>query len=146
MLWKGLERHLDLGLLIVRIGFGLGFFWYHGLPKLTGGPERWAGVGGAMDSLGIGFVPVWFGLAAAIAEGVGGLLIALGLLFRPAAAAIFIVMVVATVNHMVTGVGTPAHSFKNAWLFVGLFLIGPGKYSLDQLLADRARGDRLPRS
>lgn len=37
-IWKGFERYLDLGLLIVRLGFGLGFFWFYGLPKLRGGP------------------------------------------------------------------------------------------------------------
>ena len=37
MLWTALERHRDLGLLIARIGFGGGFIWYHGWPKLTAG-------------------------------------------------------------------------------------------------------------
>jgi hypothetical protein len=47
-------------------------------------------------------------------------------------------MVVATTNHIATGQGTPAHAFKNAWLFAGLVLVGPGRYSLDYLLASRA--------
>lgn len=137
MIWNKLERHLDIGLLIVRIGFGLGFFWFHGWPKLTGGPERWAGVGGAMESVGIHFGLEWWGLAAAIAESVGGLLIVLGLFFRPAALAIAAVMLMATINHISTGRGSPAHAFKNTWLFAGLFLVGPGRYSLDHLLARR---------
>jgi hypothetical protein len=40
MLWNGLDRYRDVGLLIARLGFGLGFVWYHGLPKLMGGMER----------------------------------------------------------------------------------------------------------
>lgn len=138
-----LDRYRDLGLLLIRLGFGLGFFWFHGLPKLTGGAERLERTGAAMESLGITFMPHWWGLAAGIAEGIGGLLIAIGLLFRPAALAIMGVMIVATTNHFVTGQGTPAHAFKNAWLFAGLFFVGPGRYSIDHLIAER-RGQRRP--
>jgi putative oxidoreductase len=144
MVWTSLDRYRDAGLLVVRVGFGLGMLWYHGLPKLTGGSERWTGTGEAMASLGVTFGAEWFGLAAALAEGVGGLLIAAGLFFRPTAAVLAFVMFVATANHMVTGEGTPAHAFKNVWLFTGLVLTGPGRYSLDYLLARRRSGtDRV---
>jgi len=39
----------------------------------------------------------------------------------------------------VSGVGTPAHALKNACLFAGLVLTGPGAYSLDRL-PRRSRG------
>lgn len=139
MIWNTLERYRDVGLLIARLGFGLGFFWFHGWPKLSAGPERWEGVGGAMSSLGIDFAPLFWGFCASLAESLGGLLIAAGLFFRPAALAIAVVMFVATVNHISTGRGSPAHAFKNASLFAGLFLIGPGRYSLDYVLARRFR-------
>ena len=147
MLWNKLDRHYDLGLLIIRLGFGLGFVWFHGLPKLMGGVERWAATGGAMESLGIGIGAQWWGLAAALFETAGGLLFALGLLFRPVALGLMVVMVVATVNHFATGEGSPAHSFKNVWLFAGLVLTGPGRYSIDALISDRVggRGAASPR-
>jgi len=140
---NGLGKRADLGLLIARLGFGLGFFWFHGRPKLTD-PERWAATGRAIRHFGITFAPEFWGLLAGIAEGIGGILVAAGLLFRPAVVAIFAVMVVATVNHIVTGQGSPAHAFKNAWLFAGLFFIGPGRYSLDHWLGGR-RGARRRR-
>jgi putative oxidoreductase len=124
-------------LLVARVGFGLGFFWFHGLPKLTGGSDRWARTGDAIANFGITFAHEWWGLAAGAAEGIGGLMIAAGLLFRPTSLAIMIVMIVATTNHIVTGEGTPAHAFKNAWLFAGFAIMGPGRYSIDAWLARR---------
>lgn len=135
MIWNALERYRDHGLLLLRLGVGLGFIWYHGWDKLLGGPDRWAEVGQATGHLGLGFAPVLFGFLAALAESLGGLLIALGLFFRPAAVALACVMFTATVFHHATGIGTPAHSFKNFWLFVGLVAVGPGRFSLDHLLA-----------
>lgn len=136
-MWHTLDRYRDGALLLLRLGVGLGFFWYHGWPKLSGGPERWAGVGGAMESLGLGFGPVAFGFLAALAESLGGLLLAFGLFTRPALLALAVVMFVATINHWVTGQGTPAHSFKNFFFLVGLAAIGPGRYSLDHWLTQR---------
>ena len=77
MLWTWLYRYADLGLLIARLGFGGGFVWYHGGPKLFDRPERWARTGDAMAHFGITFGYEWWGLAAALGETLGGLLIAL---------------------------------------------------------------------
>lgn len=136
-------RAFDLGVLILRLGFGLGFFWFHGWPKLIRGREGWEGVGGAMGSMGLDFGEAWWwGLAAALAESGGALLIAAGLLFRPVAAALAFVMVVAAANHVATGQGTVAHAFKNIWVFLGLAVMGPGRYSLDHWWAERRRTRR----
>ncbi len=137
----------DLGLLVLRLGVGFGFIWYHGWAKLAGGPERWAALGGAMSSVGLGFLPFpeFWGFMAAFAESAAALLFAAGLFFRPAAFLLAFTMVVATFNHWVTGQGTAAHSFKNFFFFVGVLAVGPGRYSLDHVLARRRSGRRKGR-
>lgn len=131
------DRWVDIGLLVLRLGFGLGFIYFHGWGKLMGGPEQWAGVGSSVEHLGIGFGHTVFGFLAAFAESIGGLMIAAGFLFRPAALLVAGTMFVAWVMHISTGRGTPANAFKNMWVAVGLSLIGPGRYSIDHWLASR---------
>ncbi len=55
MLWNRLGRHADVGLLITRLGFGLGFIYYHGGPKLFESTEEWIETGSAMHHFGITF-------------------------------------------------------------------------------------------
>ena len=131
------ENWTDIGLLLVRLGFGLGFLYFHGWSKLTAGPEAWARTGSAVEHLGIGFGHTFFGFMAAFSEAIGGALIAVGFLFRPAAVLIVATMFVAWVMHVTTGRGTPAHAFKNLWVALGLAFIGPGRYSVDAWLARR---------
>lgn len=131
------DRWADVGLLVLRLGFGLGLFYFHGWPKLTGGPDRWARTGSAVEHVGIGFGHTFFGFLAAFAESIGGLLIAVGFLFRPVVLLVAATMFVAWARHVSTGRGTPAHAFKNMWVALGLFLIGPGRYSIDHWLRTR---------
>lgn len=138
-----LERYRDVGLLVVRLGFGLGFLYFHGWAKLVGGPERWNQVGSAVSHLGIDVGHTFVGFLAAFSESIGGLLFAAGFLFRPAAVLLACTMLVATIQHIVTGNGTPAHALKNAFVSLGFILVGPGKYSVDDWLA-RRRADRSP--
>ena len=134
-----MDKHRDLGLLILRLGFGLAFFWYHGYPKLSGGPEAWTAIGDAVSRLGItvGY-PVW-GLMAALAESVGGLLFAAGVLFRPACLAILGVMIMATIEQAGRADPMPEHALKNAFVLAGMFLIGPGRYTAAVMFSRRGR-------
>jgi putative oxidoreductase len=120
-----------LGLLILRVGIG-GMFIAHGWPKLVGGPERWEKIGGAVKVFGIDFAPTFFGFAAAAAETLGGLCLALGVLFTPALAMLVVTMAVAAAMHLDRGDGfaRSSHAIESAILFVALMLIGPGKLRL----------------
>lgn len=133
--WSKLDRHRDLGLLVLRVGMGLSFV-AHGWPKLTGGMERWTGLGGAMKSVGITFAPAFFGFAASLAEVLGGLMVALGLGTRPASAFLAFTMFIAFKMHL--DGGDPfmkySHSMEAMIVFVGLTLLGGGRYALDARL------------
>ena len=132
-----MDRYRDIGLLILRLGFGLSFFWFHGYPKLAGGPEMWQRIGDAVSNIGITFAhPVW-GLAAALSEGVGGLLFAAGLFFRPVCVALLGVMVMATIDQFGREMPQPEHALKNAFVFAGMFFVGPGRYTVNTLFRRR---------
>jgi putative oxidoreductase len=122
---------LSVGLLWLRVLMGLGIAT-HGYPKIfeDGRMERFAEGVAAM-----GFpMPLFFAWMAALAEFVGGLLIALGLGTRAAAGMVFVTMAVAAfIRH-----GADPFSKKELallyWAVAGaLVLTGPGPLSLDAL-------------
>lgn len=128
------DRYRDAGLLVLRVGLG-GAMIAHGWPKLTGGPALWAKLGAAMEVFGIHFAPVFWGASAAIAETVGGLLLAIGLGTRPAAAALAFTMLVAAANHIADG--DPfgpgwSHAFEDGVAFVALVVMGGGRYAVER--------------
>jgi len=128
-------RTHDLGLLLLRVGIGV-MFTLHGYPKLTGGVEAWTQVGGTMKLVGINFAPAFWGFLAAAAEAVGGQLLAIGLFFRVACVFLLGTMIMATIMHLSGGDNFNAysHALESAILFLSLAFIGPGRYSVDQLL------------
>ena len=123
---------LHFGILLLRIGIGVSMMM-HGIPKLMAGPEMWTGLGGAMGNLGITFAPTFWGFMAAFAEGVGGLLIALGLFVRPVSLMLVFNMIVAMMMHIAQGDGFLGygHALDLLIIFAALLFIGAGKYSLD---------------
>ena len=135
MILNSLNRFRDLGLLVLRIGLGA-MFITHGLPKLLAGPALWAQLGTATGFLGIHFLPVFWGFMSAAAEGIGGFLLLLGFFSRPACLLMFINMAVATSFHFGRGDGLAiaSHAIEDGIVFLSLVLIGPGRYSLDELI------------
>jgi putative oxidoreductase len=131
----------DFGLLAIRIVLGLSYMIVHGGPKLIAGPQLWTKVGSAVSYLGINFSFTAWGFLAACAESFGGLLLLLGLCFRPASVFIFITMFVAANSVLAGGsnLATIAHPVELGITALGLFFTGPGKYSLDYQLFGRKK-------
>lgn len=131
-----LQTHANhIALLLIRVVIGISMI-SHGWGKVFGGVERWTGLGGAMANLGITFAPAFWGFCAAIAEFGGGILLIVGLLTRPAAAALAFTMFVAMLNHAVKGdgFGKVSHPLELLAVCLGLVLMGAGLYSLDHIV------------
>ena len=135
MILTFLDKYKDIGLLILRLGIG-GMFLFHGAPKIVGGPEKWEQLGMAMGNFGIHFLPVFWGFMASFAEFFGGIMLILGLFFRPACMLLTINMTVAASMHLSRGdgLGGASHAIEDGIVFLSLIFIGPGKYSLDERL------------
>ena len=131
MIGDKLKTYPDLALLLLRVGFGLYMAIGHGWGKITAGPEKWADLGGM---IGLDFAPAFWGFMAAISEFGAALLVALGLLTRPAALLVALTMATAATMHIVTGNGSPESALIYLVAFVAIMLYGPGKYSADKIL------------
>ena len=132
-IFDGLGKYRNTGLLILRLGLGV-MFIVHGFPKLAGGPDGWAGLGGSMKVVGIDFLPVFWGFMAAVAETFGGFLLIVGLFYRPACMLLVFTMVIAALVHLGKGDGLKgaSHAIELGIVFLSLIFIGPGKYSVDK--------------
>jgi putative oxidoreductase len=134
MLLKFLAKYRDTGLLIMRIGLGVAFL-IHGLPKLHGGPKEWTELGKNMAHVGIDIFPVFWGFMAAVSEGIGGLLLIIGLFYRPVCLLLAFTMLVATLDQAAPSgrkFKDYSHPLKLIFVFVGMACIGPGRFSIDK--------------
>lgn len=132
MILRSLDRYRDFGLLFLRLGMGV-MMMVHGFPKITGGPEAWASpsLGGAIGALGVPvFLPAFWGFMAAVAEFVGGLALIFGFFHRLALFLLICTMIVAVAVHASKGENY-FHPLELGLVFVGMFIAGPGKFSMD---------------
>ena len=140
----GSSRVGDIGLLVLRVGAGLLMAFGHGFSKVYadgrfGPPQR------LIDNVAnLNFpAPTAFAWMAALTEFVGGILLAVGLLTRPAALALAFNMSVAAFlvhrNDPLFAMGGPAKEAALTYLapFVALVLLGPGRYAVDHVIARR---------
>jgi putative oxidoreductase len=132
-----MSKSTDLGLLVLRVGFGAAAAT-HGAQKLLGwfGGHGLEGTGGFFES--VGFTPGKRNATlSGIAETGGGLAVALGLATGPAGAALTGNMVVASSLHgfekFYASDGGPELPLAYAVVGSALTLTGAGRYSLDHL-------------
>ncbi|MGI8923036.1 MAG: DoxX family protein [Fimbriimonadales bacterium] len=125
----------DFGLLLLRLVAGLSLAFGHGLGKLPPSSEFMSGVAK------MGFpVPEAFGWAAALSEFLGGILVALGLLTRPAALVAFTTMAVALfVRHGSDPFTTKEKALLYAAVFLAILFTGAGRYSFDSAIGGKGK-------
>lgn len=123
------NKYKDLGLLLLRIGVGV-IFIVAGWGKLTG----IEGVQGFFGNIGIP-LPALMAWVVAIVEFVGGIMVLLGAYARIPYLLLAIIMLVALLTTKLGGEFSAARLDLMLLLTsLALFLIGSGKYSVDQKL------------
>lgn len=119
---------LNLGLLFFRVAIGLTMAFAHGMGKIPPSAQ----FTGYVTSLGMPGFMAW---GAALAEFLGGILIATGLMTRLNSAALAVTMAVAA--FMAHG-ADPFAKQEKALLYlvccIFIFIAGPGKLSLDRVI------------
>ncbi len=126
--------HMVRGWTLVRVVFGLTLALGHGLGKVTGDMSRFAE---GVANLGFPF-PLFFAWCASLAEFLGGLLVAVGLFTRPAAAFAGFTMLVALFRHRADPFGRMELALLYLTVMVAVALVGAGPWSLDARLRRRA--------
>ena len=127
------SRATDVGLLLLRVGVGLAMAFGHGLGKLP------PSAGFVEATAGLGFpAPTLFAWLAALSEFAGGLLIAVGMLTRPAAAALAFTMGVAFfLQHGADPFADKELAFVYGVAALALVATGAGRLSIDEAVRTR---------
>lgn len=127
------QNSIDVALLIARIGIGA-FMLTHGLPKLMmllgDAPVQFPGL--------MGMSPAFALFLTVFAEVVCSILILVGLGTRLASIPLIFTMILAVFFiHAADPFATQEKGFLYLLVYVVLFLLGSGKYSLDAILVNR---------
>lgn len=129
----GASAAANAGLLILRLMAGLALAFAHGINKIPPSPRFIEGVAG------MGFpLPEVFAWAAGVAEFGGGLLLAVGLLTRPASLLILFTMATAFfLRHADDPFSTAEKAFLVGGIAILFLFAGAGRFSLDALIRGR---------
>ena len=138
MFFEFTESTKNKALTFLRIAIGITFI-FHGYPKMMGGMEMWTGLGGAMSSIGITFLPAFWGFMAAATEFFGGIFLILGIFYKPTTILLAFTMLVATAMHLSNGdpFSATSHPLKMIFVFIFMFFAGPGSAAIDNKFRKR---------
>lgn len=138
LLTKNFSSSKDITSLFLRIGFGFLLLYAHGWGKLetifTGQEIKF------MDPIGLGNNLSFY--LAAFAEGLAAFLIVIGLCTRFAAVILignFLVILFAHVSLFGEPLLTLELQFFYLFAFIAIFILGPGKYALDNMLFNKSK-------
>lgn len=129
----------DFGLMFLRVCTGLALIYSHGYSKLAD-PNKF--INGAVAALGFP-APTFFGWAAILTEFVGGILLAIGLMTRPAAFMILCVMLTAFFGiHANDPFKVKELAAMYAIIAVAFMFFGSGRFGFDWLIKGGGRRRR----
>lgn len=133
-------QRIDLGLLLLRVGFGTVLAALHGASRLASafghhfGNEPWSFVS-YVERMGFPF-PGAFAAASALSESVAVALVIAGMFTRTASLLIAGNFTVATISEAAQGDPYELPALYLFWAAV-LMMTGPGRYSLETWLGQR---------
>ena len=127
------KNSFDWAILILRLIPSFYMFYYHGLKKISS-TKSWEWLGeAAMSVIGIEFGYIYFGFLAALSEGVLVWLVFLGIFTRLSSLFIILTMFFASSYHLVDGESAES-ALIYLTIYLVIFILGPGRYSLDEKL------------
>jgi putative oxidoreductase len=125
----------NLGILLLRLWFGVGLLWFYGLDKVIH-------MGATIEGFkGMG-IPSYLTVCAILAESLGALMVAVGFATRWAALALVVNMFVAfQVHHFQILPHDAKNSGELAFHYLGVFAVlvftGGGRFSVDAELSKK---------
>tara|TARA_B100001027_G_C16255293_1_gene326567 strand:- start:124 stop:537 length:414 start_codon:yes stop_codon:yes gene_type:complete len=130
------KKTYDFTSLITRISTGTLMFYLHGLGKITSGYNRWERLGKTItDIIGIDSMAIPLGLMASISESILAIFILIGFYTRTSTFFLGFTMIVAFSKHLFSeGVKSGEMALLYLILCIIIFLLGPGRYSIDQII------------
>lgn len=132
--WLDSANSRDTGLLLLRLFAGFAMAFAHGYNKVFGDNTKFVQ---GVEKMGFP-APEFFAVMAGFSEFFGGLLLALGLGTRVSSLLIAATMIVAGfIRHASDPFQTRELSLLYLYVAALFFFVGPGRYSLDWMIAKR---------
>ena len=127
------ENSFDWSMLILRTIPSFYMFYYHGMKKISS-TSSWEWLGkAAMSTIGIEFGFIYFGFLAALSEGALVWFIFFGFLTRLSSLFLISTMFFASAYHLADGESAES-ALIYLTIYLVIFILGPGRYSLDEKL------------
>ena len=126
----------DFTSLFVRITTGFLMLHLHGLRKITSGYERWEKLGRTItDLIQLDSLAIPLGFMASLSESVFAVFIMIGFYTRISTFFLAFTMIVAFSKHLFSdGLKSGEMALIYLILCIIIYLLGPGKFSIDRLI------------
>ena len=126
----------DFTSLFVRITTGFLMLHLHGLRKITSGYERWEKLGRTItDLIQVDSLAIPLGFMASLSESVFAFFIIIGFYTRISTFFLAFTMIVAFSKHLFSdGFKSGEMALLYLILCIIIYLLGPGKFSIDRLI------------